>query len=169
MIFSKRKYWIFLIYLIFIFSKKCVEYCFLLNYLWDIHLDKTTYYYFWLFDIHEIIIYNFKGSRHLIVNVWQPLENLLAPSSKTVDDREKVFWGNMSGATQITLWWHSHGTLLNDVACRSASVYVPDWPTFSLRSNNLKRLDRFWSFKHCWKALGNGLGPSFVKKFRDDE
>ena len=38
---------------------------------------------------------------HLIVIVCQPFEHISGPSSKTVGDREKVFAGNMSGATRI--------------------------------------------------------------------
>ena len=47
--------------------------------------------------------YTYPGTRCFIVIVWRPLEYISTPSFKTVGDREKVLWDNMSGATRITL------------------------------------------------------------------
>ena len=73
------------------------------------------------------------GQDHIIwrlfVIVWRPLEHISAPSSETVGDREKVFRGNMLGATRVTKRLPSHGAVVNDKACRSASVYLHDRPT----------------------------------------
>ena len=68
--------------------------------------------------------------------------------------------GNMSGSTRITLWWHSHGAVVNNNACRSASLYVPDRPTH--RPTDVSNL---WirSFAVCTCQFATG--PEFsVKK-----
>ena len=68
--------------------------------------------------------------RHrLIIIVWQPLEHILASSSKTVDDRGKLFRGYMSGYAQITLRCHRNNAVVNNDFCWSASLYVPERPS----------------------------------------
>ena len=52
----------------------------------------------------------------VIVIVWQPLEHILARSYKTAGDKEKFFYGNMSGYARLNLWCHSHSAVVNDKA-----------------------------------------------------
>ena len=102
--------------------------------------------------------------RRLIVIVWQPPEHISAPSSKTVGDREKHFWGYMSGATRFTLRWHSHGAVVNDKPCRSATLHVPDRPTGFLHSHNSKTRWPISVIRTLSVSPWDALGPSTVKK-----
>ena len=105
----------------------------------------------------------------LIVIVWQPLEHILAYISKTVGNREKSFGVNMSGAVRITHRWHSHGTVVNNKASRSASVYVPERPTKTfLHSHNSKKRWPILVIQTLLESPWYTLCSCFVKKFGDD-
>ena len=100
--------------------------------------------------------------RHFTVIVWRPFEHISAHSSKTVDDREKVFlrvtcrtqrelpFGDMATAHRLTA---------RPVEAR-VCIYPIDRPT-DPRIDRLtfctpitrKRFDQFRSFKHCRKAF----------------
>ena len=59
-----------------------------------------------------------------------------------------------------------HWLTTRPVESARVCVCVPDRPTdWRLFCAHItrKRCDRFVRFKLCWKALGGGLGPSFVK------
>ena len=90
-----------------------------------------------------------KRIKTLLVVVWRPLKHIAGRSSKTVHDKDNAFRGNMSDYARIILRWHSHSAMVNDKACRSASLCVHDRPTdqpaegfFSLCSYNFRM---FWS------------------------
>ena len=81
----------------------------------------------------------------LIVIVWRPLEHISAQSPKTVGEREN-FRASMSGYAQITLRCHSRSAVVNDKACRNASLYVSGRPTdrlFLCAHITRKGFDRF--------------------------
>ena len=96
--------------------------------------------------------------RRLIVIVWQPLEPISAPSSKTVGDREKVFRITRHVPRELpfgdiaTEQWLTARPVEAQVC-----MYPTNRPTDRLFLNDhktRKRFDRFWSFKDCRKALG---------------
>ena len=107
---------------------------------------------------------NFVLLRRLIVIVWRPLEHISASSSKTVGDTEKVFCGNMSGATRGPTRWHSHSAVISNKAWRSASLNVRDLRPIFFALTQLERcFDQFRSLKQS-ESFWNGLGLSFAKK-----
>ena len=70
--------------------------------------------------------------------------------------REKAYGDNMSDAMRITLWWHSHGAVVNDKACRSASLCVHNRPMdllFLCTHTPRKCFDRFRWFKNIRNAF----------------
>ena len=74
--------------------------------------------------IYYLLFSYFNYGLRPIVIVWRLLEHISARSSKLWVIEKK-----MLGYARITLRCHSRSTVVNDKACRIASLYVPGRPT----------------------------------------